>query len=69
MAPLQTQMAKTEASAAGLTGSLPIAEARSDLASEMPIEPRKGKWLALFLPLSVQKTGENGSSRKAVWQN
>ncbi|MBR7023935.1 MAG: hypothetical protein IKI09_10800 [Bacteroidales bacterium] len=34
-------MAKTVASAAGLTGSLPTAEARSDLASETPIGPRK----------------------------
>lgn len=41
MAPLQNQMAKTVASAAGLTGSLPTAEAHSDLASETPIEPLK----------------------------
>lgn len=57
MAPLQTQMAKTVASAAGLTGSLPTAEAHSDLASETPIEPRKGKRPAPVLASFRKKTG------------
>jgi len=57
MASLQTQMAKTVASAAGLTGSLPTAEARSDLASETPIEPRKEFRLPLFSLLPPKTTG------------
>lgn len=64
MASLQTQMAQTVASAAGLTGSLPTAEARSDLASETPLEPRKGKRpTRLWPPSDIEKDG-NGSSPK-----
>ena len=59
MAPLQTQMAKTEASAAGLTGSLPTAEARSDLASETLIEPRMEFRLPLFWPPSAKRRGRS----------
>lgn len=55
MALLQAQMAQNLASAAGLTGSLPTAEAFSDLASETPIEPQKGKRFVPFLAAFLQQ--------------
>lgn len=59
-------MAKTVASAAGLIGSLPTAEARSDPASETPLEPRKDIRFAPFWPPSERiKTG-TGVRRKTV---